>query len=193
MQTTNNLKPIEYRIDSRSIITFVSKNWSEFARENGANNLTDENTIGKRLKEFIAGNETYELYINIIDKVKNTGKEVVFPFRCDSPDCRRFMHMTVAPYTINEIQFKSVMVKKELREVQSLLSLETDRSDEFLTICSWYKKIKITDKLWQEIEEGIKALKLMEEINLPKLTHGICPECLQKVTRQMKYFRKYSN
>ena len=190
MKTADNLNVIEYRIDSGLIITFVSTNWSEFAGVNGANNLTEENTLGKHIKEFIADNETFELYINIIDKVRDTGEGVKFPFRCDSPDFRRFMEMEVVPYSINEIQFKCVLVKKVLREKQSLLSPETDRNNEFLTICSWCKRIKIAEKRWQEIEDAIKTLKLMDEIKLPKLSHGICPECFQNVKKVINESRK---
>ena len=183
MKSTENLEVVEYRIDSGLIITFVSENWSVFARENGANDLTAENTIGKHLKEFITDNETFELYINIIDKVRNTGEGISFPFRCDSPDYRRFMEMEVVPYSINEIQFKCVLVKKERRAKQQFLSPNTDRSDDFLTICSWCKKIKTREKCWLEIEDAVRALKLMDSVKLPKLTHGVCPECFHIVKR----------
>ena len=43
------------------------------------------------------------------------------------------------------------------------------------------KKITISHNIWVEIEEGLAQLRPFEAREMPKLTHGLCPDCYQAI------------
>lgn len=47
-----------------------------------------------------------------------------------------------------------------------------------LTICSYCKKIRLESRTWQRIEEYIGRRSTIN------FTHGVCPECLERVTTE---------
>ena len=48
----------------------------------------------------------------------------------------------------------------------------------FITVCSYCRKVKIDDTMWNQIEEYIGARTLVE------FTHGICPACFRQFEEQ---------
>lgn len=49
-----------------------------------------------------------------------------------------------------------------------------------LTICSYCKRIRIENQIWQQIEEFIGRRSTID------FTHSVCPECFQKVKESME-------
>jgi hypothetical protein len=61
--------------------------------------------IGFLLWDFICHPETKQLFHDLLKKVRETGRPVTFPYRCDSPDCRRFMELEIVRYPIRRLNF----------------------------------------------------------------------------------------
>jgi hypothetical protein len=176
-----------YRIDKEDIITSVSENWMSFAVDNGWSDQSgSEYVVGHPLWDFIYGTETRHLYQEIFKKVRD-GKSVgSIPFRCDSPNKRRFLHLLLTPWPDGQIVITSTIVKTESREPVNLIDQKEKRTNKLINICSMCKKIKLSQNKWIEIEEGIAQLKIFEAEKLPGLTHGLCPACYQKVMETIK-------
>lgn len=85
-----------YRVDAQDRVVFANAEWFDFARENSAVSLKPEVVIGVSLWDFICSSETRHLFEILLKQVRATGKSVTLPYRCDSPDCRRFMELRIA-------------------------------------------------------------------------------------------------
>jgi hypothetical protein len=175
-------KPLDYRsfiwiIDAADKIVHVNDDWLAFAGENTAPQLTASLVLNQPIWRFIQGKETSYLYQQIFSRVRDGMSPVQFPFRCDSPDCRRFLEMDLSLLPGDAIRLISHIVREEWREPVGILDASRDRSGEFLKICSWCKKILIPGRGWGEIEAAIEPLELFGHHSMPQLTHTICDSC----------------
>ena len=183
-------KPPDHRrfmwtIDSADKIVQVNDNWLAFAQENLSPHLMAALVLDQSLWRFIQGQETTYLYKQIFDRVRAGVTPVTFPFRCDSPDCRRFMEMQLSLLRGNTIHFTSHILREEWRGPVDLLDASRDRSGEFLKICSWCKKINIPGRGWGEVEAAVDALDLFGYHSLPRMTHTICDSCYDAVRQEL--------
>ncbi len=167
-------------------IVLVNQDWLAFARENATPHLVEEAVINRDLWHFIADKETTYLYKMVLERVRTQKPHLIIPFRCDSPDCRRFMEMTISHLPEDAVKFQSRILKQELREAVRLLDISVSRSSHFLPICSWCKKIEVSPERWLEVEDAIKTLDLFVNENLPQLSHGICNSCFEQVSKSLR-------
>ena len=175
---------ITYHIDKHNRIVHLSDEWDLFAITNKANHLTRNIVLNRNLNDFITDAKCQHLYEMLIDRSRKNNEIIKFPFRCDSPKYRRFMSMDIIPLEDESISFKSCIESEEPREAVLLLDPDTVRSNEFIIICSWCKKIKLYEDCWVEVEEAINKLDLFGEHLLPGLSHGICPNCYENAKNE---------
>ena len=166
-----------WSIDGADKFVHVNDAWLAFAGENTAPQLTAASVLNQPIWRFIQGQETIYLYKQIFSRVRAGKSPVKFPFRCDSPDCRRFMEMKLSLLSGDAIQFMAHILREEWRQPVDLLDASRDRSGEFLKICSWCKKIYIPGRGWEEVEAAIEPLDLFGHHSMPRMTHTICDSC----------------
>jgi hypothetical protein len=171
------------------MIVVVNDEWLSFGSEN-VYNLSQDVVVNKSLWDFIIDKETQHLYKIMLEKVRAVNARIKFPFRCDSPDCRRFMELEIFTLNENLIEFRSRIVKLEFRPQAALLDFWVERSEEFVRICGWCKKIYVSEAKWVEVEEAVEELNLFGETKLPQLTHSICPSCKESLTQSLKMFSR---
>jgi len=176
---------ITYHIDQDDRIIYLSDEWQPFADKNKASHLTSEVILNNRFNDFVTDTKSKHIYTMLIDRSRNHQEELKFPFRCDAPDRRRFMSMTLTPLDDGVIVFKSCIVKEVTRDPVSLLDVSTERSDEMILICSWCKKIKAEDDDWLEVESAIEKMSLFNKEILPELSHGMCEVCFDKLSKDI--------
>ena len=164
-------------------IAAVNDEWVEFASENGAPELGREAVVGRALWGFMEGRETRHISRLLLDKVSRSGKGLTIPYRCDSPELRRFMEMEIVPVENGTVEFRSRILKFEYRDPVMLLDSQAARTDEFLTICSWCRRARIAS-MWIELDEAVKKLDLFSSASLPQLTHGMCQDCSELVRKK---------
>lgn len=183
-----NNKPIkfEYHLDFSDRIVFVDENWSIFALDNDAPFLTKEKVINTNIYDYISDAETRHIYEVLLDNIRGKGKEKKFPFRCDSPRLRRYMEMRIFPSTKGNVIIKTKILKEEQREELPLLEKDIVRSEEYIRMCSWCKKIFIKNDEWVEVEDAIRALSLFSHDMPPQITHTICTPCKGKYLRNLE-------
>jgi len=188
MEKRENPMKVVYRIDSERTITFVNQAWTDFALRNDAEHLLPQEVLGNCVWDYISCPETSYLYRALFDKVVKEGRTVQFPFRCDSPGARRYMEMTVAPGSKGSCKLTSVVLREELREPVALMGESAPRDDdeELLHMCSWCKKIGLPEERWVEIEDAVRALDLFAYKDIPRITHGMCPDCFGTMERTLE-------
>lgn len=172
--TSDNLPTIAYRIDDSDIIVYVDDNWDSFARSNDAPTLTAEAVLGHSLSDFITDPAIRHLYDLLFAQARQRQKLLSVPLRCDSPDLRRYLELTIQPNAANYLSLYSRTLRVEPRDPVALLDSQTERCDKFVIICSWCKKVAVEDQ-WYEIEAATIHLNLLAEV--PQLTHGMCQSC----------------
>lgn len=181
------MNSIIYKINNNDLITFISSNtWNEFANENESDHVREEHILNKEIWDFITDQETLEIYKMIVDKVRVTKKKIIVPFRCDSAQFRRLFIMEIEKHDKNSILFHSELQKIEKRISVKLFEHDSKRSEDFIKICSWCKKVEVhPQQEWLEVEEAIISLKLYEMEKLPEITHSICPVCHEKIMKDI--------
>ena len=177
-------KTYTYSVDANNIIQGVSDNFISFAHENMEIEIDNDIFVGRSIYKFMAGVEVKHLYELLIHHVRSTTKEVIVPFRCDSPSLRRYMELRITCLAADEVQFESTLVREESRDPVKLLDYAETNSEELLRMCSWCKRVSI-DEMWVELEVSIQKLGLFNEAPFPLITHGICEQCLENVKAEM--------
>jgi hypothetical protein len=184
MPSLPTLSTYSYAIDAANRITQVSPEWLVFARECGAR-LTEEQVVGRSLLSFISDDATRHIYRVMLERVRATGRPMVVPFRCDGPEVRRFMELAVAPGESGGLRLEGRLLREEIRDPVALFDPEHPRGEGLLTVCSWCKRVRVGQG-WLEVEDAVTSLRLFDEPRLPRLTHGICPDCAAAMERELE-------
>jgi len=108
---------------------------------------------------------------------------IEMPFRCDSPDKRRYMKLKIIPLPDNCLEFQSTMEYEESRNIVNLLVADLCKAKEQVLMCGWCKKVKLPDS-WREIEDAIAILRLFDKKKIPQISHGICGDCYNLVLKE---------
>lgn len=174
------MKTIEYQIDNRDLIFYVTENWDDFAITNNAPHLTRAAVIGQELWNYITDEETRHLYRHMVKRVRRNQQPLSIDLRCDSPSHRRYIQLTVSPRQDGGVSFSCGLVREEDRPQIDLLDVMLPRSDSLIRLCGWCNKIDVGNDTWQELEQGVNTLHLFTSLPLPQITHTMCPQCLAK-------------
>ena len=170
------------RVDAVDRITFVDESWVPFAVENGLPSLTAGSVSGRLLWDYVSEPISQQLYRMLAGKVRKTGRALDVPFRCDAPECRRFMKMIIQPLAGGGLEFRSVLLREEARPRMELFNVNFPRNNDYLTVCAWCKKVRASR--WLEVEEAVRELRLFDQPRLPRITHGVCPDCEQAINAE---------
>jgi hypothetical protein len=175
-----------YELDAELRIRAVDRAWSEFAKANAAPELVvPPGPIGQGVLGYIQDATTVHLYQRLFERVLRSRLPVVFPFRCDSPEMRRFLEMEIRPSPSSGLQLQTRVVRLEPRRPIPLLDQAVPRSRSLLRMCSWCKAVDVSGR-WCDVEEAVVALSLFERELLPAITHGICPPCQVQVEGMLR-------
>lgn len=179
MKTFSNPENIYvYRIDGNDNIIYVSDNWNKFAKDNGASkSCLLSFVLNKPLWDFIADIETIHLYKLLVEMARTKKKSITVPIRCDSPNLRRFIEIIIKPLPGNSVEFSSQIIRVEQRDFLEILDTTVDRSEDLVCICSYCKKIEVSENEWLDTEKAVEFLDLFKSAELPQLTHSVCPVC----------------
>lgn len=168
-----------YELDRDDRIVVVNGGWREFARANGAAHLAHA-VVGTAVWEWMAGVEVEHLYRLLFARVRKTGRSVTIPFRCDSPDARRFMELEICALPAGGLRCSARIERLEPRRSIPFLDSGVSRSDALVAICSWCKRVREGEDRWLEIEDASSRLGLLLP-PFPGITHSICPQCVPLV------------
>ncbi|NTU43658.1 MAG: GAF domain-containing protein, partial [Nitrospirales bacterium] len=65
--------------------------------------------------------------------------------------------------------------------------IHKQRKNRLIPICAWCKKIKISPDSWEQIE------KHLTDEGFGVFTHGMCPDCAEKIFHKKVYLESYQN
>ncbi|MBK8979090.1 MAG: hypothetical protein IPM29_24615 [Planctomycetes bacterium] len=171
------MRPIEYVIDTDDRIVAAAGGWSEFAAENDAPELSPARVLGTPLLDWFAGDDLRQLWRELLAVCRRTNTARTFPYRCDAPDFRRALRMTLTPRPDGSLHFRSVLDHQQQRPRLELLRRDIPRREQFVLLCSWCKCMKMPSGAWADLEIAVTREGLLNGADMPQLSHGICPSC----------------
>jgi len=169
---------ITYSIDADDRITNWSADYSKFALMNDGLELIDGTIRGHRLWHFIADSDTRLIYRQMLDHVRK-GRPLSFNFRCDGPNARRHLTMSISGAEDGAVCFTVNTVATADREYQPLLDRRFPRTEDEVPFCSWCNKICVGANMWHEVEDGVQELGLIDADRMPILDPVICEACYE--------------
>ncbi len=175
-------KTYVHRIDAGLCISFVCPEWLAFASENGYD-TSAQAELGRPLFSAIVDEETRHLYKVLIQRARSSRHPLEFSYRCDSPDRRRWMRMQMRYLAdSDEVEFASRLLRTEERPHMPLIALDHKRpvSERMLSMCSWCKSV-LAEQAWVEVEEAVRQLRIFASDAMPRISHGICPDCSKRL------------
>jgi len=175
---------IVYRLTSQDEFVYLNDEWSNFAEANNASSLLPNHVLGRPLWDFITDQTTSQLYCEMLDQV-HAGRSMSFNFRCDGPEHRRYMELSISALAGGQVQFESRTLREEERPRQELLDSLVPRAADLLRICGWCKRVDVGEGKWGEVEEAVATLRLFERQALPMMTHGMCEGCFKTISEEI--------
>jgi hypothetical protein len=170
-----------YETDADLRIISVDAGWSEFAAANHAPELIPPcGPVGQSVLSCIVDSTSRLLYDQLFQRVLESGRTVVFPFRCDSPALRRFLEFRIELRVPSGLRIETTLLRTEARLPVALLEQRPPRGGDLLRMCGWCKSVHAEGR-WCEVEDALEAMRLFERDLLPDVTHGICPSCRERM------------
>lgn len=177
---------LRYSVGNDDVIEWVSEGWTQFAAHNDAPELSADAVIGKSIWQFISDIETRELYRLLLARVRTTCVPVEFEFRCDSPNVKRFMSMVVTSDQ-QRVFFATELVRLKPTTENALLRRTMRVDHDLVKICSWCKKLLISDDHWEETEVALGILGPFSQDTMPMISHGICEACRAEFLKKLHF------
>lgn len=171
---------ISYVVDAKDHLVSVSQEWTEFALKNDGCEILPDEIVGRSLWDFITDDPTRELYEAVLEHVRRGEKED-FVLRCDAPERRRLIEMTVTRRPDGNVEFKTVLLASKPRAMQPLFARSTPRNGERVLVCSWCDMVNVDVDKWFEVEAAMEYLHLSDAPDLPRVESVVCPACYAKV------------
>lgn len=99
-----------YWLDDALRITAVSDRWDQFAQANDGDQALGSLITGRSLWDFVVDDVT-RMWLEVLIKVARMRQEQVErPYRCDSPDLKRYMLMRITPEDQNSLRVDHILV-----------------------------------------------------------------------------------
>lgn len=129
------------------------------------------------LLSCISDPTTRQIYATLMERVRRDGVEVRVPFRCDAPAMRRWLELWMSPGADGGVVFASRTLREEPR--RAVVPPPAVDGGRFIRMCSWCKQVEVDPGEWVELEAAVSRLALFAAVDVPLITHGICPPCVK--------------
>lgn len=167
-----------------------SGNWERFAIANDGDTLDPKSLIGLDLLSIVQGDDvrgTYRAFHEALAAGRRA--RVGFAFRCDSPEMRRDLWMSISPIrsegSVVALLYQSIVQAESTRPRMPLFDFAAHSGAgtdiPMILLCSWCQKVRwppgrtATDRdaEWIEAEDYYRRGGTSDVL----ISHGMCPAC----------------
>ena len=149
-------------------IASVGGDWDKVALENGCDEVLSHNIIGQKLLHYVSGDMTRMWVEAMVHAVLVSGKNRVFPYRCDTPNLRRQFTMSVKVQEARTVLLQHALVNVE--QMQCNMRFKYDPTPKkYVPRCSMCNAVQTADGWMDPFDLGQD-----QEISV---IYRICPEC----------------
>lgn len=169
---------LSYTLDSDDRIVSVGGDWDGFARENDGSEILARTVIGRRLDEFITGDATRMFVRTMLMSARTLKRSIRRPYRCDSPQFRRLMEMTIVPLAQEMLDVRHHQIRAEpLPYTITIAAVTSTAASGFVKRCSICNRIRA--EMWSEVDAAVIDGRLtVAAAAALKVIYGVCPDCL---------------
>ena len=172
-----------YRVDADDRITYTSPHWEDFAsRNNGMPSCSTQVLKEMSVWESFSDPESKILYRKMFDKARQHGRAIRFQTHCDSVKRLRILECTITPLPRNCLEIRFQLILEEKRNPEAILPFSEDG---IITMCSYCGHLRDKAGNWKGIEQEITDQDLFGLQQLPKISHGICPDCKESFLKSI--------
>ncbi len=183
---------LSYWLDDDNIIRRVDDHWDQaMDSQNWSDRASANRIVGKLLSEFICDDVTRMYVATMIESVRVIPHTSFRPYRCDTPDMKRFMQMIITPEENGWIRVSHQLLRTEpLRkpvtftttpQISPLRQLKNNQTINFVrcSICNRLQRYGNWDHSWHEVDFFAIPGHASEEPL--KVLHSVCPDCLHEI------------
>jgi len=120
--------------------------------------------------------ETRMIYAKIFERVRASGQTVRFQIHCDALQVIRILEARIVPLANAHLEVGFRVLKEQARDPSVILEV-CGADQPFITMCSYCGDLKDREGKWQALEREITSTDLFSVQSLPKISHGMCPDC----------------
>jgi len=185
------LDGIAYAVDGTGRIVAHSRaSWTRACTEGEASELAEPGAvIGRSVTDFATSGEVRGMIERQLAAVLAGDGPVVYHFRCDAPDVRREMRMSISALPAEGLArgalFQSVMLHEDVRPPLDIYDHRTlrerlaGRNDiPIVAMCAYCQRLqRATGEPFVEAETYYREGGTSEV----RISHGVCPDCTSKV------------
>ncbi len=170
----NAAPAVIYEVDASDALVAMNDAWQSFAIANGAPHLMRDRILGRPLWDFISDETTRLVYDVVLRQVRN-GARSRFEYRCDSPDRRRLMEMSIAPGPAGHVVFESATICVEWHR-----DTAAPTGEMLARTCGWCKRAHTRQDGWREL--GLESTGHGPGgPRSPVIANGMCSDCYSRV------------
>jgi len=137
-----------------------------------------DEVTGAHVAEFIAEGEREE-HMRALDEVFETAEPATVLTEAVGPTGESLWYEGSMIPVVREGRTTAVAIITRNVTERQLAEQELDRLRSLLPVCAWCKKVRTEDGEWHPLEA------YLESTSRSRITHGMCPECEQKVFGKM--------
>lgn len=143
--------------------------------ENGDCGHTEPAMLNRRLWDLISDGNVADIYRALVQRVRAERRTIHFRFRCDEPDMRRDLEMTMEPLDCDGIRFSSRRLGAEPQSPKEFFRRHSQAPRD-VDLCRCCGAVRVAEQ-WSPVDMGLKALGLFAEDIQFRTRPTVCPQC----------------
>lgn len=171
----------KYWIDAEDRLIKVSETWDTFAENNDGRAVVSEAVIGKRLWQFVTGDITRMWVETVINRARFLNQPIEKEYRCDSPDEKRYMQMSIVPEENEVLCVVHKLLKTEKLPTKICFEGKRVAKPGYVQRCSICNRLHI-DNAWREVDLAVKE-RYIDAPGPVIVFYGVCDECVAALPR----------
>jgi hypothetical protein len=176
-----NDSDVSYRLDDQDRIVEVNSNWDRIARENDGEAVVADRILGTKLYAHVT-DEPSRMYVwTMLDSVRKLFRPSVKLYRCDSPDLKRHMEMTILPESGGGLLVKHRLIRIEKMPLRVRFISQAGGHPPLVLRCTMCVKLKI-EGVWLAPDATVLA-GVSQSDGASRVAYSICEDCRDAARR----------
>jgi PAS domain S-box-containing protein len=183
----NNLHDAAYCVNGHGVITF----WNKSAEV--LTGVSPNSAKGKNCSDILTYEDENGVRVSLSDYPAfvclQSSSEIIKNHYLIAGNEKFYVEECVSPILKKDKITGAISIIRDNSRVFPVLEehISRRRQERFIPICAWCKKIKIAGESWEQIE------KYLTDDGFGVFTHGMCPDCADKIFEKKVYLESYQN
>lgn len=171
----NSTEQNVYWLGPTERIVRVGPCWDRFALANDGAAATGEKIVDRPVWDFVQDAATRMWLESLIALVRLRSVSIQRPYRCDSPDMKRFMQMNIVPEDEGILRVEHSLVRCEPKSRSVWIDSFSKANSDVRVRCSICGRVRL-DKEWIE-PDRLSSSTSRGGIAKLAVIYGVCDDC----------------